>query len=510
MPVRPPSRGELEAIASRHGWQLDEVELDLFRSRIVGGLDSYARLDELVVPAREIRYPRERGRRPLPEENTLGGWYWRCEIAGAAEGPLAGRTVAIKDNTCVAGVPMAIGTTVMDGYVPDEDATVVTRILDAGGTIVGKATCESMSHGGGSHTSDLGAVCNPHDASRSAGGSSSGSGALVASGAVDLATGGDQGGSVRLPASWCGIYGLKPTYGLVPYTGIFPIEFTLDHVGPLARTVADVALLLEVLAGPDGLDPRQAGGPAPTPYREALTGDVGGLRLGIVSEGFGWPGYSESDVDDCVREAAHAFERLGCSVTTVSIPWHRDAIHVWNAIANEGIAQAMGAWNGMGTNWKGHYSAGLAEAFARACLARGNSLPDVFKINMLAGDYLQTAYHGHYYAKAQNLLRSLVAAYDDALRGVDLLVMPTMAMKATPLPAAAASREERLARALPMIANTASFNATGHPSLSLPCGVSGGLPIGMMLTGRHGEDATVLRAADAFERFVCAAPPVPA
>jgi len=151
----------------------------------------------------------------------------------------------------VAGVPMRNGTVLLDGYVPDEDATVVERVLDAGGTILGKAVCESLCFSGGSHTADCPPVRNPYDPARSAGGSSSGSAALVASGAVDMAVGGDQGGSVRIPSCWSGIYGLKPTWGLVPYTGAFPIEPSLDHLGPMARSTRDVALLLSVLAGPE-------------------------------------------------------------------------------------------------------------------------------------------------------------------------------------------------------------------------------------------------------------------
>ena len=153
----------------------------------------------------------------------------------------------------MSGVPMMNGTSVLEGYVPDVDATIVTRILDAGGSVQGKSVCESLCFSGGSHTSDTGPVRNPHDHTRTTGGSSSGSAALVAAREVDLGIGGDQGGSIRIPASWCGIYGLKPTYGLVPYTGVFPIELTLDHTGPMARTAADVALLLEAIArGPTG------------------------------------------------------------------------------------------------------------------------------------------------------------------------------------------------------------------------------------------------------------------
>ena len=157
----------------------------------------------------------------------------------------------------LAGVPMMNGAATMEGYIPDIDATVVHRILDAGGTIVGKAHCEYFCLSGGSHTSATGPVHNPHKMGYSAGGSSSGSAVLVALGEVDMALGGDQGGSIRMPASFCGIYGMKPTHGLVPYTGIMPIEIYVDHTGPMTANVADNALLLEVLAGPDGYDPRQ-------------------------------------------------------------------------------------------------------------------------------------------------------------------------------------------------------------------------------------------------------------
>src|SRR5207249_7877084 len=156
-------------------------------------------------------------------------------------------------------IPMMNGSAVLEGYVPDVDATLVTRILDAGGEIVGKAVCEHLCFSGGSHTSDTGPVLNPHDPKRSAGGSSSGSAALVVARECDMAIGGDQGGSSRIPSSYSGAVGLKPTYGLVPYTGVFPIELTLDHTGPIARTAADCALLLEAIAGADGLDPRQSG-----------------------------------------------------------------------------------------------------------------------------------------------------------------------------------------------------------------------------------------------------------
>jgi amidase len=241
-----------------------------------------------------------------------------------------------------------------------------------------------------------------------------------------------------------------------------------------------------------------------------LTADVHGLRLGIVEEGFGLPDLSESDVDDAVRQAAHHFERLGARVRNISIPWHRDALHVWNAIAVEGIPLIMASGNGMGSNWKGHYMTSLFESYARGRLTRGNDLSPVFKLNVLLGEYVRRNYHGHYYAKAQNLMRDVARGYDAALEECDILVMPTTPMKATPLPPPDCGLDEFIIRSEEALPNTAPFCASGHPSMNVPCGVSGGLPIGMMLTGRVGDDKTVLTASHAFETEVYAAPPVPA
>jgi amidase len=500
MAVKPPTLDELASIAAAYHLQPTTQELEWFRELMADLLASYAHIDRLIEPTLPVKYPRTPGYRPMPEENPLGAWYWRTEIKGAGTGPLAGKTIALKDNVCVAGVPMMNGTSVLEGYVPDIDATIVTRILDAGGTILGKAVCESLCFSGGSHTTDTGPVRNPHNPEHSAGGSSSGSAALVAVGAVDMAIGGDQGGSIRGPSCWCGIFGLKPSYGLVPYTGIFPIELTLDHAGPMARSATDVALLLEVIAGPDGLDPRQSAGLNGQAYTQALSGEVRGLRLGIVTEGFGWEGVSEPDVDACVYEAAHTFGQLGAQVEQISIPWHRDAVHVWKAITVEGMTMLMVAGNSMGTNWKGHYTTSLLDVYARGRITRAQDLPATVKHVMLLGQYMQDRYHGRYYAKAQNLSRSLKAAYDTALRSYDLLVMPTLPFKATRIPPADASREEYMRCTTGMGANVGPFDVTGHPAINVPCGTSDGLPIGMMLVGRIGDDATVLRAADAFER----------
>src|SRR5919205_4618175 len=219
MPVRPPTIDELRDIAGSFGLALSDADLTSFRGLIMATLASYREVERMTEPVLlPVKYPRTSGWRPSPEENPHNAWYWRGEIHGAAEGPLAGKTVAINDNTCVAGMPMMNGSATVEGYVPDVDATIVTRILDAGGTILGKAVCEDLCFSGGSFTPYTGPVLNPRDPSRQAGGSSCGSAALVAAGQVDLAIGGDQGGSIRIPAAFSGIVGHKPTHGLVPYT----------------------------------------------------------------------------------------------------------------------------------------------------------------------------------------------------------------------------------------------------------------------------------------------------
>ena len=226
---------------------------------MAGSIASYARLDELVEPKLPVKYPRDPGYRPPAEENPYNAWYWKTHIVGAESGILAGERVAVKDNICVAGVPMMNGSRVLEGYVPEVDATVVTRILDAGGVIAGKAACEDLCFSAGSHTCATGPIRNPHNPKHSTGGSSGGSAALVAAGEVTMALGGDQGGSIRTPSAWCGVFGLKPTWGLVPMTGGMPISYSVDHCGPMCSSTENVARLLTAIAGPDPHDPRRQG-----------------------------------------------------------------------------------------------------------------------------------------------------------------------------------------------------------------------------------------------------------
>lgn len=479
------------------GLALDSPTLVEYDAILQATFDDYDLLDAMTPEPPVVAYARTSGTYPAGADNPLGAWHVKTTIPGRADGLLAGKTVVLKDNICLAGVPMMNGSSTLQGYVPDIDATVATRVLDAGGTIVGKAHCEYFCVSGSSHTNAVGAVQNPRKAGHSAGGSSSGCGALVASGAVDMGIGTDQGGSVRIPAAYSGFVGMKPTWGLVPYTGIMPIEMTLDHVGPMTVTVADNALLLQVLAGPDGLDPRQ-GAPAPdTSYGDSLRAGCKGMRIAVVSEGFGWSN-TEADVDEAVQRAAQQFEQLGAQVDTVSIPLHRQGHAIWTPIAVEGTTQLLKGFN-YGSNWKGLYVTSLMRA-QQDWQAHSADFPHDLKTCLLAGEYLSRRYGGRYYARAQNQARLLRAAYDTVLARYDLLLMPTVPMKAPPLPARNASATEFVTRALEMNANTAPFDVTGHPALSLPCGQVEGLPIGLMLVGAFHGEAMVYRAAHAFEQ----------
>lgn len=498
MPIEAPNQRQVISIADDFGLELTPEDANSFVGLLAGIKASYDRLDAMVEPRLEVRYPRTCGRQPADAENRYNAWSFKTEIKGATSGPLAGKTFAIKDNMCVAGVPMMNGSRVLEGYVPEIDATVVSRILDAGGTIVGKTVCEDLCFSGGSHTSKPLPVRNPKKPTHSAGGSSSGSAVAVATGEADMALGGDQGGSIRMPASWCGIYGLKPTHGLVPYTGIFPIELTLDHCGPMARTTHDVALLLSVIAGPDGMDPRQISVHTQD-YLQAIGQGAKGLKIAMVKEGFGRED-SEKVVDETVRKAAKEFEHLGAKVDEVSVPMHIDGFDIWNAIIIEGSTELMIKGNGFGSNWDGYYVTSLMDAYARGWRSRPNDMAETVKMVLLFGEYARRNYHGRYYAKAQNLRRKLRAAYDKVLETYDLMLMPTMRFRAPPLPKPGCSREEYVTTALNMVSNTCPFDASGHPAMTVPCGEADGLPIGAMLIGRRFDDAAVLRGAAAFER----------
>lgn len=495
--IRGVTSAQVRAAADRLGLKLDDSDIADYTSLVSGAMtDLYAPLDALVPQAPEIRYPRTPGRRPAPEENPHFAWYVKTEIKGATAGPLKDKTIAIKDAISVAGVPMMNGASSLEGFMPDEDATVVTRVLDAGATIAGKAHCEYFCYSGSSHTNAVVTVLNPHNSEYSTGGSSSGCAALVASGAVDMAIGGDQGGSIRAPSSYCGIVGMKPTWGLVPFTGSASMEMTLDHLGPMTRTVADNAALLDVLAGPDGLDPRQTYRHFDKPSSRLGEG-AKGLKIGVVREGFGHP-QSEAAVDEAVHAAVTLLTKAGAEAREISIPMHRHGMSIWAPLAIEGVYEQMFKSNGVGHNWRGRYSTAFLERQA-GWRQRLSLMPDGVILAMLAGEHIRETTHGRYYAKAQNLSLDLRAAYDAALQECDVLVMPTVPARGIKLPDPRAGRHEQLTPGFTPIVNTTAFDVSGHPAISVPCAMIDGLPVGLMIIGRWFDDAMVYRAAEAYE-----------
>jgi amidase len=501
MPTARPDEKALAAVAEARGFGLSPADVAEYAPIVDAVLDSFDRVEELYAQTAPVPVERKHWT-PSAAENPLRGWYVRCEVTGSGAGPLAGRTVAIKDNTQVAGVPMTNGSLTLEGWTPVRDAAIVSRLLAAGATITGKAVCEDLCFSGGSHTSRTGAVLNPWDPTRSAGGSSSGSAALVAAGAVDMATGGDQGGSIRMPAAYSGIVGHKPTHGLVPYTGAFPIEQTLDHVGPMTRTVADAALMLSVIAGRDGLDPRQPDDVEVPDYVAELDRPVAGLRVGVLGEGFAIPGISDPAVDTAVRSAIEQLRSLGVVAEDVSIPLHRDGIHLWNVLAGEGAAAQMIDGNAYGRNWQGEYDPELIEYYGRRWREMPHEFSTTVQAVLLTTGHTDATRFGAHYAMGRNLALRLRAAYTDALSRYDVLVMPTVPLRATPLPAEGAGRQEVFDRALEHLGNTAPFDISGNPAITVPAAQVDGLPTGLMIVGRHFEDATVLRLAHHYEQAV--------
>lgn len=497
MTIARPSIEKIQEIGESAYMEISEEEAQSFQALLENNFAIYEVLDSLSEDLPPVKYPRTPGERPSAADNPYNAWYWQTNIPGASSGPLAGKRVVFKDNMMVAGVPMMNGASTLEGYIPDTDATAVTRVLDAGGIVAGKGHSEYFCTSGGSHTNATGPIRNPHNSDCTTGGSSSGNAALLAAGEVDMAVGTDHGGSCRIPAAFCGVVGMKGTFGLVPYTGTMPIDMTIDYVGPMTKNVADNALLMEVLAGKDGIDPAQ-GEVVVNKYTDALNQDVKGLKIGVLKEGFGHAN-SDPAVDECVRNASKVFAELGATVEEVSVPMHLVSAAIWTPIYIEGLVVSMMHDNGFGKNRSGGYVPSLMRYHSR-WREHTHMFGPQTKLVMLMGEYMTQAYGGVYYAKAQNLRARLTAAYEAVFKDYEILLMPTLPIVAPAIPPADAPATEIVARALEMVPNTPAFDLTGHPSISIPCGKVNNLPVGLMLSGRHFDEMTVYRAAHCFEQ----------
>jgi amidase len=502
-----PDVDEVVAVAKALGIHLGPEEAVLYRKYLVEQLREFdtfvqARLDEPKPPM--VSAARKPGYQPRPEEDPLNAWMWKCRIEGAAAGLLTGKTVSYKDHIAVAGMPMRFGCFALEGFIPDFDATVVTRVLQEGGTIIGKNVMNGLSggFGTGGAIGDYGRPLNPHNHDHVTGGSSSGSAAAVAAGEVDIAFGGDQGGSIRIPAAFCGIVGHKPTFGLVSHFGIgFGSDQSIDYTGPMSRTVEDAAAALQATAGYDPYDPRPTRDvPINIDVLGRLADGVSGLRIGVLEEGFD---EAEVDVRDLVLAAVDVLARTGADVSKVSIPVHHAIRTAQAALTGEG-ALALFKTGFFGAFTRTYYPASLIAAVNQLWASQADVLAPRTKLSLIAAEVSRRHYHGRVYAKAQNVRPTYVKAYDAALADVDVLVMPTCLMTAPKNHTPGNYLEAVEDNLTPMnrrgSRNTLPFNYTGHPALALPVGKSSaGLPVSMQLVGRFFDDPLLMRVAYAYQ-----------
>jgi amidase len=505
--VRGPSPEQVRVYADRLQLRLDPERVDWLARAVGAGMAAFDRIDELEAPTVALRHAyRDPGRPPHPEEDPFNAVVRFCEVRGAEDGPLAGRTLGVKDCIAVAGVPTTNGGRRMPAAVPTEDAVVIERLLDAGVTITMKTNMEDLALGLG-ELSYFGAARNPLDPGVSTGGSSSGSGAAVAAGMVDLALGADEGGSVRIPAAWCGLVGMKATHGLVPSHGLSYMDHTLDHIGPITRTVADNALMLEVMAGGDWRDPQWVrADPVSAAYTATADRGIEGMRIGVIEQALE-PAGCTPDVLEAFAAAEQRLAELGATVERVSVPLWGDAPTLLRT-AMPFMQHAMVGSGGQGVGHLGRIDVeAVAATMAQTRLA-SEDLPIMLLVGLLTAEHMRDAYLGVHFGKAQNLRLELRRQLDAALAGLDLLITPT-----TPIvPFALADRpladDEVLSRpGYVAVSNTAPLDLTGHPALAQPCGTGAdGLPVSLQLIGRRFDEERVYRAAFAFEAASAPAP----
>lgn len=498
-----PTEKRLRAIAERWGLDLTQSEIEDYRYLVEDALDEIATLDNLgwerfdFVADTGLRS----GYRPGTDANSHNAWITKCNVSGNAEGPLTGLTVGLKDCIAVAGIEMTCGSSVLEGFVPNVDATVVRRLLADGARLRGKTNMDSFLFGATSLFQDFGGVTtNPHSENHLAGGSTSGA-AAVADDDCDVVIGTDQNGSTRAPSSWCGCVGMKPTFGLVPYTGIFSSEASLDHVGIISESVAENATVLESIAGTDTkggvrFDPRQPASVEVDNYTDALSGATDGVTIGILEEGFGRPA-SDPEVDDLVMERLESLEAHGIKTERVSVSAHNASIPQMNAVVSLAAQSGIGA-DGVTPGLGGWKWTQFVDALNRARQSRANQFSPVVKTILLIAGHLSAESGHHYYATAKNLMLAAEREYTAYLESVDVLALPTTPMTAFEKDDDV-GRIDRVQRDADVMINTTPFNHTGHPAMSVPCGTIYSLPVGLQLVGSKFGEAKLYQVASLIE-----------
>ena len=423
----------------------------------------------------------------------------RRRAAGGTLGALAGVPVAIKDNLCVKGMRTTAASRMLEGYVPPYDATVVERLESAGAVIVGKTNCDEFAMGSSNENSAFGPVSNPWALDRTPGGSSGGSAAAVAARCAPLALGSDTGGSIRQPAGFCGVVGLKPTYGRVSRYGLLAFASSLDQIGPMTRSAADAALALNVFAGADRADATSSREPVPD-FAEAMTGTVTGLRIGVPRT------FVNQGVNEHVRQvwdrALETLRGAGATLVDVELPHAKYATPVYYLVASAEASSNLARYDGVRYGYRtADANIGVREMY---CRTRDEGFGAEVKRRIMLGTYVLSAgYYDAFYLKAQQVRTLLRRDYDSAFEKVDVVAMPTSPMPAFRL-------GEKTADPLQMYLGdifTVSANLAGLPAISIPCGFveqtghAPRLPVGLQLTGRMFDEATLLRAADTYEKI---------
>jgi len=423
---------------------------------------------------------------------SYNGYITETKIVSDRDGPLSGTTVAVKDNISTEGVRTTCGSAMLDDYVPPYDATVVQRLQDAGATISGKTNMDEFGMGTTTETSAFGATENPAAEGRVPGGSSGGSAAVVAAGDADVALGTDTGGSVRCPAAFCGVVGIKPTYGLVSRYGLIAYANSLEQVGPIAPTVEEAAELLEVIAGPDDHDATTRDATdhgSDYEYAAAADGDVEGLSIGVPTE------LLDGAADAVVEQFWDAIDELevqGASYHEVSLPSLEHAVEAYYVIAMSEASSNLARFDGVRYGTSGGYEGNWNESFAQA---REDGFGEEVKRRVLLGTYaLSAGYHDKYYRKAQDARAMVQQDFDDAFSEADVLASPTMPV--TPF-----ELGESLDDPLQMYladANTTPVNLANLPAISVPVGdTDTGLPVGLQFVGPAFGEKTIIRAGSA-------------
>ena len=414
--------------------------------------------------------------------------------AGEELGPLAGVPVALKDNMCTRGVPTTCSSKILEGWKPPYDATVVQRLTAAGAVIIGKTNMDEFAMGGSTENSAFGPTRNPLDTSRVPGGSSGGSAAAVAAGFAPLSLGSDTGGSIRQPAALCGLVGVKPTYGRVSRYGLVAFASSLDQIGPFAATVADAALLLEVISGHDPLDSTSIAEPAPG-LLSVLDQGVEGLRIGILDElsGHGVEGISP-DVLARLDAAVEALTAAGATVERASVPATVYGLSAYYVIAPAEASSNLSRYDGVrfGPRTDGATTNEMMMA------TRTEGFGDEVKRRIMLGTYaLSAGYYDAYYGKSQKVRTLILKDFAEAYEKFDLLISPTAPTTAFPL---GAKTEDPMQMYLQDVCTIPS-NLAGHPAMSVPFGVGDdGLPVGVQILAPAMGEATMFRAAAVLEK----------